>query len=138
MDPGGPPSGSDRDDPCLGNGHRPRPGLLAHRRDNVEMLNQVARDLWERSGRLTGPLRENSDMADPQYVHILWHGDDLREGSPELKLLGVYSTENAAKDRIDRCLQGRVPGFAEHPDHFLISRYEIDKDQWVEGYVEVD
>ncbi len=31
------------------------PLLLAYRRDNVETLNGVARDLWERSGRLTGP-----------------------------------------------------------------------------------
>jgi conjugative relaxase-like TrwC/TraI family protein len=28
--------------------------LLAYRRDNIEVLNQAARDLWERSGRLTG------------------------------------------------------------------------------------
>jgi hypothetical protein len=34
-------------------GHDPL--LLAYRRDNVEALNNVARDLWERSGRLTGP-----------------------------------------------------------------------------------
>jgi hypothetical protein len=32
--------------------------LLAYRRDNVEMLNRAARDLWERSGRLTGPELE--------------------------------------------------------------------------------
>ncbi len=31
------------------------PLLLAYRRDNVETLNRAARDLWERSGRLTGP-----------------------------------------------------------------------------------
>ncbi|MGA2530411.1 MAG: MobF family relaxase [Acidimicrobiales bacterium] len=31
------------------------PLLLAYRRDNVEALNGVARDLWQRSGRLTGP-----------------------------------------------------------------------------------
>jgi len=31
------------------------PLLLAYRRDNVEALNRVARELWERSGRLTGP-----------------------------------------------------------------------------------
>jgi hypothetical protein len=31
------------------------PLLLAYRRDNVEALNCVARELWERSGRLTGP-----------------------------------------------------------------------------------
>jgi conjugative relaxase-like TrwC/TraI family protein len=31
------------------------PLLLAYRRDNVEALNRVARDLWGRSGRLTGP-----------------------------------------------------------------------------------
>ena len=28
-------------------------------------------------------LREDGGVADPQYVYILWHGDDLGEGSPE-------------------------------------------------------
>jgi hypothetical protein len=38
-------------------------------------------------------------------------------------------------DRIQRSKS--VPGFADHPDHFLIDPYTIDKDQWVDGYIEV-
>ena len=72
------------------------------------------------------------------FVYILWHGDDLGLGAPEAKLLGVYSSEAAAQERIRRTIPKGVPGFADHPDDFRICRYEIDKDEWVEGYVEID
>lgn len=77
-------------------------------------------------------------MADPVFVYILWHGDDVSEETPEPELLGVYSTEAGAKDRVARCLRDGVPGFTEHPDDFLISRYELNKDEWVQGYVKVE
>jgi hypothetical protein len=66
----------------------------------------------------------------------LWHGDDLEDGAPEAKLLGVYASESAARDRISR--SASVAGFAEHPGDFHIARYQIDKDEWTEGYVEVE
>ena len=77
-------------------------------------------------------------MAARKFVYILWHGDDVNEETPEPLLLGVYSTEAKAKDRIERCIREGVPGFAEHPDAFLIASYELDKDEWVEGYLQVE
>lgn len=74
-------------------------------------------------------------MPNLQVVYLLWHGDDLDEDTPEAKLLGVYSSEQAALDRINR--SSALPGFAEHPDDFHISQYTIDKDEWVAGYIEV-
>jgi hypothetical protein len=74
-------------------------------------------------------------MAD-RFVWVLWHGDDIDEDTPDAKLLGVYSSEEHARDRVSRC--AGVPGFAEHPDAFVIDRYEIDRDEWVEGYVRAD
>ena len=47
----------------------------------------------------------------------------------------VYSSEQAARDRIERSL--RLPGFAEHPDDFVIGLYEIDRDEWTTGYLEL-
>jgi hypothetical protein len=75
-------------------------------------------------------------VVDSRYVYLLWHGDDIYPDTPEAKLLGVYSSEAAARDRIGR--SSRVAGFANEPDAFEISRYEIDHDSWVEGYVVVD
>jgi hypothetical protein len=74
-------------------------------------------------------------MADPQVVFLLWHGDDVNEEAPDPKLLGVYSSEEAARDRIAR--SAAVPGFVKYPDDFLISPYSVDKDQWLEGFMEV-
>lgn len=72
-------------------------------------------------------------MSTGQTVYILWHGDDLDEG-PDAKLLGVYSTEEAATARIERAKL--LPGFRDHPDAFAVSRYQLDRDELIEGYIE--
>jgi len=74
-------------------------------------------------------------MDEGDTVYLLWHGDDLEEGAPEAKLLGVYSSEEKAQERIERSLG--LPGFVDHPDDFLIDPYTVDNDEWPDGYVEV-
>lgn len=74
-------------------------------------------------------------MSETRYVWLLWHGDDIYDETPNALLLGVYSTEELAQARIGRCTD--LPGFRDHPESFEISRYEIDHDEWTEGYVEV-
>lgn len=72
-------------------------------------------------------------MNAPAHVWLLWHGDDIYEETPDAKLLGVYASEELARARIARCTQ--LHGFQDHPDAFEISRYEINRDEWPEGYV---
>ena len=79
---------------------------------------------------------QNELISDQQVVYLLWHGDDVDDETPDAKLLGVYSSEEVAQDRIAR--SATLPGFAEHPDDFLITRYAIDEDQWTSGYVEIE
>lgn len=74
-------------------------------------------------------------MSDARYVWLLWHGDDISDDTPDAKLLGVYSSEEAARQRIARC--SGVPGLGEHPEAFELSRYELGRDEWSEGYVEL-
>jgi hypothetical protein len=69
----------------------------------------------------------------PRTVYLLWHGDDLDAEGPEAKLLGVYSSEEAARDRINR--SAALPGFIDYPEHFQIVPYQVDKDNWPEGFV---
>jgi hypothetical protein len=57
---------------------------------------------------------------------------DEEEGD-DLKILGVYSTEQKAQDRIVRAR--RLPGFRDEPDCFLVDAYTLDEDQWTEGFV---
>ncbi|GAB3866644.1 hypothetical protein GCM10028801_39220 [Nocardioides maradonensis] len=72
-------------------------------------------------------------MNAPSHVWLLWHGDDIYDETPEAKLLGVYASEELARERIERC--ARLPGFRDHPEAFEIARYEVNRDEWSEGYV---
>lgn len=64
-------------------------------------------------------------------VYLLWHqhGEDDEE---DAKLLGVYSTEAAATARQAEAVL--LPGFRRFPDGFLIDGYELDRDEWTEGF----
>jgi hypothetical protein len=69
-------------------------------------------------------------------IYVLWHTTRPDpDGGEDSKLLGLYSTEARARDRIHRCQT--VPGFAEYPDGFVVDSYEVDKDEWTEGFVTV-
>ena len=50
----------------------------------------------------------------------------------EPKLIGIYSSRNKAEDASKKFVS--LPGFRERPLRFLISRYEIGVDHWVEGF----
>jgi homoserine kinase type II len=65
-------------------------------------------------------------------VYVLWHVQPLGQEDDE-KMIGVYSSEEEAKRAITRLAS--KPGFIDCPDGFLIDSYEVDRDNWVEGYV---
>lgn len=71
-------------------------------------------------------------------IYILTHVFELSDEQEDVKLIGVYSTEEDARSAEERARQR--PGFAQHPDGFNIDAYELDKDHWVEGFdpAEVD
>ena len=79
---------------------------------------------------------QNEPVSDRRVVYLLWHRDDVYDDTPDAKLLGVYSSEEAARDRIARA--SSLPGFADHPEHFVIDALTVDKDEWNCGYVEVE
>jgi hypothetical protein len=66
-------------------------------------------------------------------VFLLHHTHEVADGSPEVKLIGVYSTELAAQVAITRLTRQR--GFAEHPSGFEITVYQLDATHWQEGFV---
>jgi hypothetical protein len=61
----------------------------------------------------------------------LWHVHGV-DGDSDEKLLGIYSSEENAKRRIESA-RG-LPGFADTPDGFEIATYELDGDEWLEGF----
>jgi hypothetical protein len=66
-------------------------------------------------------------------VYALHHVHEIDTDNEDVKLIGVYSTEDEAKTAIER-LSGQ-PGFCETPQGFHIDRYTLDRDNWTEGYV---
>lgn len=65
-------------------------------------------------------------------VYVLQHVHSMDDGSEDVKFIGVYSSQECAQAAIARL--GKAPGFSEAPAGFHIDEYQIDKDQWVEGY----
>jgi hypothetical protein len=72
-----------------------------------------------------------------QHVHLLSGGEE------DVKTLGVYSSRSAAMAAVERfrTLPGfrDVPGFAHTSapgptQGFYLDEYEIDKDNWAEGF----
>lgn len=64
-------------------------------------------------------------------VFVLQHSYE-KDFCEETKFIGVYSSIEKAESAIERLkIQ---PGFRDRPEDFQIEEYELDKDQWTEGY----
>lgn len=87
-------------------------------------------------------------------VFLLWHVRHAKntDGSPiehrdesgelliddeydDVKVIGVYSTEDAAMGAIDRARLRE--GFRDEPDCFIADAYTLDEDNWTDGFVTV-
>lgn len=68
-------------------------------------------------------------------VYIVQHVHELPGGDEDVKLIGVYSSEERAWDAVSRLAQ--LPGFAQAPQGFHVDAYELDRDHWTEGFVTV-
>ena len=65
-------------------------------------------------------------------VYVLQHVHALEDGEEDVKFIGVYSSRENAQAAMTRL--GRAPGFCNALEGFHIDEYQVDKDQWVEGY----
>ena len=69
-------------------------------------------------------------------VYLVEHVHEFEDGSEDVKMIGVYSDEGKAGEAVARAKL--LPGFAKAPDSFRVSRYRLDTDHWLEGYVTVE
>ncbi|MNK75980.1 hypothetical protein D3C87_955350 [compost metagenome] len=70
------------------------------------------------------------------YVYLLQHSYEIGEFE-ETKIIGIYSSKEKAKNIIN--IYKKLPGFNNYPkDCFHISKYQIDKDNWEEGFITWD
>jgi hypothetical protein len=65
-------------------------------------------------------------------VYVVQHVHSVDAEAEDVKFIGVYSSRANAQAAITRL--GQVPGFSEAPAGFHIDEYQVDKDQWAEGY----
>ena len=78
------------------------------------------------------PTDDGSPVTHREEIgHLVW---DEQEGD-DLKLLGVYSTQALADERIGRARDSL--GFRDEPDCFDVARYVVNQDQWDEGFVTI-
>jgi homoserine kinase type II len=68
-------------------------------------------------------------------VYLLWHIHEMPDGEEDAKLIGVYASAEDAERAKRRVLP--QPGFRDLPEGFQVSRYEVGRDHWTEGYVTV-
>lgn len=68
-------------------------------------------------------------------VFVLWHCRTDEQGCDHDKLLGVYSTEEKAKQALE-FLRDK-PGFRDYPDGFEVADATLDRTSLLEGFVTV-
>ena len=68
-------------------------------------------------------------------VFLVQHVHELDEDREDVKLIGVYATEEGAQAAVKRL--SIQPGFRDTTDGFHIDRYRVDEDHWTEGFVTV-
>ncbi len=68
-------------------------------------------------------------------VFVVEHVHEFEDGSEDAKLIGVYSTEQLARDAVARLSPQR--GFRDSPQNFHVDAYDLDEDHWTEGFVTV-
>ena len=66
-------------------------------------------------------------------VFLLQHTREQTDGTDEVKLIGVYSSEQLGRAAI--AALSLLPGFCEHPAGFELSPYELDATHWADGFV---
>ena len=66
-------------------------------------------------------------------VFLLQHTRELADGTDDVKLIGVYSSERLARAAI--AALAPLPGFCEHPSGFELSSYELDATHWADGFI---
>ncbi len=69
-------------------------------------------------------------------VYVVWHLDqEAADEEAHEKLIGVYSTEQRAKDAVARL--GAKPGFSDFPERWDIQEYELDETGWETGFARI-
>lgn len=67
-----------------------------------------------------------------EKVFLLHHVREVDDESDDMKLIGIYSSEEKARQALDQVKE--QPGFRDHPDGFELSEAVVDHTEWAEGF----
>ncbi|HHX58141.1 MAG TPA: hypothetical protein GX710_09010 [Clostridiales bacterium] len=74
------------------------------------------------------------------YVYLVQHSrpivnDEYNESDDvyDTKIIGIYSTKEKANIVIKR--YKTLEGFCDYPNNFYIDKYNIDEENWKEGFI---
>ncbi|WDF50969.1 hypothetical protein PQ460_00505 [Paenibacillus sp. KACC 21273] len=65
-------------------------------------------------------------------VFLLQHSYEVNRVENS-KIIGIYSSREIAESIIIK--YKKIPGFRNYPNEFFIDGYELDEDNWEEGFV---
>ena len=68
-------------------------------------------------------------------VFLLQHSYEIN-GEEETKIIGIYSSREKADSIVNEYKE--LPAFKDYPNDFFIDGYDIDMDNWKEGFVRID
>lgn len=71
-----------------------------------------------------------------EAVYVVQHTHIINNDEEDVKLIGVYLTEQQAQAAVQRLR--KQSGFCNTPDGFHVCRYKLNKDHWTEGYVTIE
>jgi hypothetical protein len=67
-----------------------------------------------------------------ERVWMLWHVHEWDDGHEDVKLIGVFASEEEAKSA--RAIVQDQPGFRDLPEGFSIDEAALGQIGWIEGY----
>ncbi len=67
-----------------------------------------------------------------EMVFLLQHSYELN-GVEDSKIIGIYSSKEIAESIVIKYKE--LPGFKDYPNEFFIDGYELDKNNWNEGFI---
>lgn len=71
-------------------------------------------------------------MKEMSELYLVQH-ENVDEGYiEEMRIIGIYSSEKEAQNAIERVK--KLYGFSDYLRGFQITKYILDKDQWVAGF----
>ncbi len=101
-------------------------------RDVVQGL--PVNEIKSESGHVTNLESDIVTASSITYtLYLLWFVSSATESEDSGILIGVYSSESAAKSAVAR-LEGK-PGFVDYPSGFQIWPRVLNEDSWTEGFV---